>query len=67
MRHAGPTFVPAVITLGVAAAVLFVADATWLRLTSALFLLLGIALAVVAIATPEFLAADADADVEDRG
>lgn len=58
----GSTFVPALVILGVAGLVLFLAEANWLRLTSALFLLLGIALGVFAIATPEFLTADADAD-----
>ena len=54
----GPTFLPAVVMLGVAGLVLFLAEADWLRLTSALVLLAGIALGVFAIATPEFLAAD---------
>lgn len=58
----GPTFLPALAILVVAGGVLFFAGADWLRLTSALLLLVGIALAVFAIATPEFLAADADED-----
>jgi hypothetical protein len=60
----GPTFVPALLVLGIAGGALFFADATWLRLCSALLLLVGIALGVFAIATPEFLAADADGDGE---
>lgn len=56
----GPTFVPALVLLGVAGLALFIASADWLRLASALVLLTGIALGVFAIATPEFLAADAD-------
>ena len=56
----GPTFLPALGMLGVAGLVLFLADADWLRLTAALVLLVGIALGVFAIATPEFLAADAE-------
>ena len=60
----GRTFLPALALLGVAGLVLFVAAADWLRLVSALLVLLGIALGVFAIATPEFL--DADADDEPR-
>ena len=56
----GPTFVPAVVLLMVAGGVLFLAEADWLRLTSALLLLVGIALGVFAIATPNFLAGDAE-------
>jgi hypothetical protein len=63
----GPTFVPALIVLGVAGAVLFLVAAEWLRVVSALALLVGIALAVFAIATPEFLAADQDADADAEG
>jgi hypothetical protein len=58
----GRTFLPALLILGVAGGVLFVADADWLRVGSALLLLVGIALGVFAIATPEFLAADPDED-----
>lgn len=54
----GPTFIPALIVLGVAGAVLFLVSAEWLRVASALALIAGIALGVFAIATPEFLAAD---------
>ena len=60
----GRTFVPAVVILALAGGVLFFADADWLRLTSALTLLVGIALGVFAIATPEFLAADVAEDVD---
>lgn len=56
----GPTFLPALAMLAVCGLVLFLADADWLRLTAALVLLVGIALGVFAIATPEFLAADRD-------
>jgi hypothetical protein len=58
----GPTFLPALALLVLAGAVLFVSEATWLRMTAAVFLLGGVALGVFAIATPEFLAADADED-----
>jgi hypothetical protein len=63
-RRAGRTFVPALVTLVVAGGVLFVSEATWLRLTMALLLLGGIFLGVRAIATPDFVAADADEERE---
>jgi hypothetical protein len=56
----GPTFIPALALLIVAGAVLFLSEATWLRMTAAVFVLGGVALGVFAIATPEFLAADVD-------
>jgi hypothetical protein len=62
VRHAGPTFVPALATLLIAGAVLFLSEATWLQMTAAVVLLLGIALGVFAIATPEYLAQDDDED-----
>ena len=58
--HAGPTFVPAVAVLVVAGGVLFFASATWLELAMASLLIVGIALGVFAIATPEFLEHDAE-------
>ena len=58
--RAGPTFVPALATLLIAGAVLFFSEATWLRLTAALFLLAGVFLGVRAVATPEFVAGDAE-------
>jgi hypothetical protein len=58
----GPTFLPALALLVLAGAVLFVSEATWLRMTAAVFLLGGVALGVFAIATPEFVAADVDED-----
>ncbi len=60
MRRGGPTFWPALIVLVISGGVLFVAEATWLQMTMAVFLLVGIALAVFAIATPEFLERDAE-------
>jgi len=58
----GPTFIPALALLIVAGAVLFLSEATWLRMTAAVFVLGGVALGVFAIATPEFLAGDAEED-----
>lgn len=58
MKHAGPTFRPALVLLVVFGAILFLSSATWLQMLSALMMLLGIALAVRAIATPEFLEGD---------
>lgn len=60
LKRGGPTFWPALAILVVAGAVLFFSDATWLEATMAFFLLLGIALAVFAVATPEFLERDAE-------
>ncbi|MQA73964.1 MAG: hypothetical protein GEU88_06430 [Solirubrobacterales bacterium] len=59
---AGSTLIPALVTLAVAGAVLFLSEVIWLQLPAALFLLAGVALGVLAIATPEFLEADADED-----
>jgi hypothetical protein len=58
LRRGGPTFWPALTILVVAGAVLFLSEATWLEATMAFFLLFGIALAVFAVATPEFLERD---------
>jgi hypothetical protein len=60
MKSAGPTFWPALIVLVVSGGILFVSEATWLQMTMAVFLLVGIALGVFAIATPEFLERDAE-------
>jgi hypothetical protein len=66
VSRGGPTFVPALVALLAGAAVLFVASATWLRTAAALVLLAGAALAVFAIATPQFVGADADDDEQDE-
>jgi cell division protein FtsW (lipid II flippase) len=60
MKHAGPTFIPAVIILVVFGAILFIAEVTWLQLPAALVMLVGVFLLVRAIVTPEFLERDAD-------
>jgi hypothetical protein len=60
LKRGGPTFWPALAILVVAGAVLFLSEATWLQATMAFLLLLGIALAVFAVATPEFLERDAE-------
>jgi hypothetical protein len=56
--HGGPTLLPALAMLGLAGATLFLSEATWLQMTAAVFLVVGAALGVFAIATPEFLEAD---------
>jgi hypothetical protein len=56
----GPTFVPALLGLAVGGAVLFLSEATWLSLAAALVMLGAVALVAFAIATPEFLARDAE-------
>jgi hypothetical protein len=60
VRHAGPRFIPALVIAVVGGAALFLASATWLEVLGASVLLIGAALIVGAIATPEFLEADAD-------
>jgi hypothetical protein len=60
LKRGGPTFWPALVILVVAGAVMFVSETTWLQATMAFFLLIGIALAVFAVATPEFLERDAE-------
>jgi hypothetical protein len=60
MKRAGPTFWPALALLVVCGSVLFVSETTWLQLTMAILVIVGIALGVFAIATPEFLERDAD-------
>jgi hypothetical protein len=60
LRRGGPTFWPALILLVVAGGVLFVSEVTWLQMTMAVFLIVGIALGVFAVATPEFLERDAE-------
>ena len=58
MNRPGPTFLPALIGLLAGGAVLFLAEANWLRVCAAVALLVAVALAVFAVATPEFVAAD---------
>jgi hypothetical protein len=62
MRRAGSTFVPALVALAVGSLLLLFAELQSLRLIAALILLLGVALAVFAVATPEFLSGDLDDD-----
>jgi hypothetical protein len=62
VKRAGPTFWPAIGLLVVPGAILFVSETTWLQMTMASLVIVGIALAVFAIATPEFLERDAEAD-----
>jgi hypothetical protein len=59
-RGGGATFWPALVVLVIAGGILFVSSATWLQLTMAVLLLIGVALGVFAIATPEFLERDAE-------
>jgi hypothetical protein len=58
MKHAGPTLLPAVVILVVFGAILFLSSATWLQVIAAVAMLVGVALAVWAIATPDFLEGD---------
>lgn len=58
MKHAGRHMIPALVVAVVGALVLFLASATWLEVTGASVLLVGAALIIANIATPEFLERD---------
>ena len=60
LKRGGPTFWPALIILLAAGATLFLAEVTWLQAIMAVCLLVGIALGVFAVATPEFVERDAE-------
>ena len=58
MKHAGPRMIPALVLAIVGGLVLFLSSATWLEVTGATVLLIGAALIINNIATPEFLERD---------
>lgn len=58
MKHGGPHLIPALAVAVVGGLVLFLSSATWLEVTGASVLLIGAALIVANIATPEFLERD---------
>ena len=58
MKHGGPRLLPALIIAAIGGAVLFLSSATWLEVTGATTLLVGAALIIANIATPEFLERD---------
>jgi hypothetical protein len=60
MKHAGRTFLPGLVALGVGGLILFISTTTWIQMTCAMIALVGVALVVFAIATPEFLERDLD-------
>jgi hypothetical protein len=62
MKYAGPRLLPALAIAVVGGAVLFLSSATWLEVTGASVLLIGAALIVGQIATPEFLERDLGED-----
>jgi len=62
MKHGGPRLLPALIIAAIGGAVLFLSSATWLEVTGATTLLVGAALIIANIATPEFLERDLDDD-----
>lgn len=62
MKHAGPHLIPAVVVAALGGATLFLASVTWLEVTGATVLLIGAALIVANIATPEFLERDLGGD-----
>lgn len=63
-RHGGPTLLPAIAALVIGGAVLFLSEVTWLQMPAAMVMVVGIALGVFAIATPEFLEADREDDLD---
>jgi len=58
VKYGGPRLIPAVLIAVVGGAVLFLSSATWLEVTAATVLLIGAALIIANIATPEFLERD---------
>lgn len=58
MSRGGPTLPAALAALGIGGVTLFFSEVTWLQMSAAVVLLIGIGLGVAAIATPEFLEAD---------
>lgn len=58
MKHGGPHLLPALAVAAVGGLVLFLASVTWLEVTGATVLLIGAALIVANIATPDFLERD---------
>ena len=62
MKYGGPRIIPALIIAAVGGLTLFVSSATWLEVTAATVLLIGAALIIANIATPEFLERDLGED-----
>ena len=62
MRYGGPRLLPALAVTAIGGLVLFLSSASWLEVTAAMVLLIGAALVVYSIATPEFLERDLDDD-----
>lgn len=60
MKHAGPFLLPALGVAAVGGLVLFLASVTWLEVTGAIVLLIGAALIIANIATPDYLERDLD-------
>lgn len=58
MKYGGPHLLPAVAIAAVGGLTLFLSSATWLEVTGASILLIGAALIVGNIATPDFLERD---------
>ena len=62
MKYGGPRLIPALALAVVGGLTLFLASATWLEVTAAIVLLIGAALVVANIATPDFLERDLGED-----
>lgn len=58
MKFAGSRMLPALVIAVVGGAVLFLSSATWLEVAGASVLLIGAALIIANIATPDFLERD---------
>jgi hypothetical protein len=58
MKYGGPRLLPALAIAAVGGLTLFLASVTWLEVAGASVLLIGAALIVANIATPEFLERD---------
>jgi hypothetical protein len=58
VKYGGPRLIPAIVLAAVGGLTLFLASVTWLEVTGATVLLIGAALVVANIATPDFLEGD---------
>ena len=57
MKRGGPTLPFGLAAFAIGGGTLFLAEVTWLQMSAAMVMLLGVALTVAGIATPEFLEA----------
>ena len=62
MKYGGPRLIPALVIAAIGGATLFLSSVTWLEVTGATVLLIGAALIIANIATPDFLERDLGED-----